>query len=234
MNCAEFSELVFDLDRNEGLDETTRQRALAHADVCPRCDEELQMARSFRTAMRTLASSTANMEAPPRVEDALRHEMRQQHAPVAIRPRRRFHWAIAEVATLAAAVLLAVLVIKPGLLGRGNGNVPVAPSSNAQTLPSGASANTGSTPAANTQNSAAADDAQGADTEYATDFVALPSADGTTYAEDQTIVRVSLPPSALASFGLPISSDGHDANVLADFVLGEDGVPQAVRLVQSK
>ena len=71
------------------------------------------------------------------------------------------------------------------------------------------------------------------DTQYATAFVELPSADGAAASEDQTIVRVSLPPSALASFGLPVSADARDTNVLADFVLGEDGMPRAVRLVQA-
>jgi hypothetical protein len=70
--------------------------------------------------------------------------------------------------------------------------------------------------------------------EYATAYVPLPSADGASVAEDETIVRVSLPPAALASFGLPVSSAAGDSNVLADFVLGEDGMPRAVRLVRSQ
>jgi hypothetical protein len=44
-------------------------------------------------------------------------------------------------------------------------------------------------------------------------------------------VRVTLPRSALPSFGLPITeSDGTD-RVFADLLVSEDGTPQAIRLV---
>jgi hypothetical protein len=52
--------------------------------------------------------------------------------------------------------------------------------------------------------------------------------------EDEIVVRVSLPPSAFASFGVLVSDAGRDENVLADFIVGEDGTPQAVRVVDDR
>jgi anti-sigma factor RsiW len=231
MNCAEFSELVHDLARNTDLDEIKRQRALAHADACPRCDEELVMQRSLTAALRSLASSAAGADAPARVEEFLRREMRQQRAPVAMRAARANRPAIGAVAGLAAAALLAVVLFKPGILHRGEVASPTAAMPAAGSLGQvSPQTSAQATPQMDNTDTATQD----ADTEYATAYVPLPSADGTTFAEDQTIVRVSLPPSALASFGLPLSSDGRDSNVLADFVLGEDGMPRAVRLVQAQ
>jgi hypothetical protein len=242
MNCAEFSEVVFDLARNADLDEVVRERALAHADACPRCDEELVMARSLGDALRLLGSSSAGATAPARVEEFLRREMRQRHAPVAMQAPRARRWAIGGVTGMAAAVLLSIVLIKPGIFRRhdvnsstGSAPTAVTPSTGSTADSAGASAGSQSTGAAAAGNSGAAGAAtQDSDAEYATDYISLPSADDSMFADDQTIVRVSLPPSALASFGLPVSSDGRDSNVLADFVLGEDGMPRAVRLVQSQ
>ncbi|HUJ83551.1 MAG TPA: hypothetical protein VLW83_16815 [Candidatus Acidoferrales bacterium] len=236
MNCAEFSELASDLARNEGLDDATRQKALAHADACPRCDEELVMARELTAALRSLASSAVGADAPARVEEFLRREMRQRHATIAIRSPRATRWAVGGIAGLAAAALLSIVLFRPGIFQRqgatspgGSASSASAPTQVSQATPRvalpAANADTSAEPSAATQDS---------DTEYATAYVSLPSADGAAFTEDQTIVRVSLPPSALASFGLPVSSAAGDSNVLADFVLGEDGMPRAVRLVRSQ
>jgi hypothetical protein len=251
MKCAEFSEIVSDLARNEGLDESLRQSAMQHADACPRCDEELEMARALSAALHALAASTTASTAPEHVEEFLRGEMRQRRAAVApMRTPRAQRWAIGGIAGLAAAALISVVLLKPELLRLTRDNSPagstqsagattqgpeataqVAPpsgNSEAATARGGNSAATGNTGGANSADTASQD----ADTEYATSYIALPSAEGAIFAEDQTVVRVSMPRSALASFGLPVRSDAADANILADFVLGEDGMPQAVRLVQ--
>jgi hypothetical protein len=63
------------------------------------------------------------------------------------------------------------------------------------------------------------------------EFVPVPYADDPSALEGGAIVRVTLPQSALPSFGLPITeSDGAD-RVFADLLVSEDGTPQAIRLV---
>jgi hypothetical protein len=248
MKCAEFSEIVSDLARNEGLDEAVRQSAFVHADACPRCDEELVMARALSAALHALAASTAASATPSRVEEILVGEMRQRRAVVARRSPRAQRWAIGGIAGLAAAALISVVFLRGEILNRVGVRLPdgstqttgaTAQGSEATAQVAPASGNADASSAAAAAAAAAANDSSGedaavqdADAEYATSYFALPSAEGANFAEDQTIVRVSLPPSALASFGLPFSSGDRDGNVLADFVLGEDGMPRAVRLVE--
>jgi hypothetical protein len=252
MKCAEFSEIVSDLARNEGLDETARQSAFLHADACPRCDEELVMARTLSAALHALAASATAASAPARVEEILRGEMRQRRAVVAMPAQRARRWAIGGIAGLAAAALISIVLLKPGIFHPRGADSPSGSTqtagataqgseATAQVAPASAdlSGSTASSAGSVSGGNSAANDSigagiasQDADIEYATAYVALPSAEEATFAEDQTIVRVSLPPSALASFGFPVRADGADANVLADFVLGEDGMPRAVRLVQ--
>ncbi len=68
--------------------------------------------------------------------------------------------------------------------------------------------------------------------ELATDFVALPYATQLRPDEMAKIVRVRVPRSALVRYGLPVSGERIGEPVNADFVLGEDGMARAVRLVQ--
>jgi hypothetical protein len=252
MKCAEFSEMVSDLARNEGLDEAVRESAMQHADACPRCDEELVMARTLSAALHALAASTSAASAPARVEAILRGEMRQRRAVVAMPAPRVRRWAIGSIAGLAAAALISILLLKPGIFHPRGDSSPAGSTQTAGATAQGSEATAQVAPASAGGNASAAASAdsqlvgnpaannsvgtgaasQDSDTEYATAYVSLPSAEGATFAEDQTIVRVSLPPSALASFGFPVRAEGGDSNVLADFVLGEDGTPRAVRLVQ--
>ncbi len=244
MKCAEFSEIVSDLARNEGLDEAVRQSAFQHADACPRCDEELVMARALSAALHALAASSTAAAAPSRVEEILRGEMRQRRVVSLKRSPASQRWAIGGIAGLAAAALISVVLLRPEILHQVGERSPDGSTqtvgataqgseATAQVAPASGKADGSPATAASANDSSGEDAAaQDADAEYATSYFALPSAEGSNFAEDQTIVRVSLPPSALASFGLPFSSGDRDANVLADFVLGEDGMPRAVRLVE--
>lgn len=242
MNCEEFSEIVFDLAKDEELDEATKQRAFVHADVCPHCDGELEKARELASALSALAASTAAAAAPRQVEDILLGEFRKQRSVVAMPMRAATRWAIGGAVALAAALILSVVILHREISRRSN--LSVSPSGNAIARKNDSNSNappprlpaaSNSAPIDATPVNAAGVDAsvQDSDNEYATDYISLPSADGAVFAEDETIVRVSMPPSALASFGLPVSTDGRDSAVLADFVLGEDGMPRAVRLVRA-
>jgi hypothetical protein len=63
-------------------------------------------------------------------------------------------------------------------------------------------------------------------------FVALPAYDPRIPMDELRVVRVQLPASALWQMGAPISSDTDNRRMLADFVVGQDGTPYAVRLLQ--
>jgi hypothetical protein len=50
--------------------------------------------------------------------------------------------------------------------------------------------------------------------------------------EHGRMVRVRLPRSALSAFGLPMNEQRAEETILADVVLGEDGLARAVRFVK--
>jgi hypothetical protein len=64
------------------------------------------------------------------------------------------------------------------------------------------------------------------------EFVALPAYDPRIPMDELRVVRVQLPASALWQMGAPLNSDTANRRMLADFVVGQDGTPYAVRLLQ--
>jgi hypothetical protein len=63
-------------------------------------------------------------------------------------------------------------------------------------------------------------------------FVTLPNADPLTEGESGEVMRVSLPISALADLGLSTADENTVQTVEADVLLGEDGLPRALRLAE--
>jgi hypothetical protein len=66
------------------------------------------------------------------------------------------------------------------------------------------------------------------------DFVVLASFDQTVRDEDLQVVRLELTGRALRLAGAPVTEEMADRRLLADFVVGQDGTPYAVRLVPRK
>ena len=69
-------------------------------------------------------------------------------------------------------------------------------------------------------------------TEVATDFIPLTYMTPVNLQDGGQIVRVELPRSALANFGLPVNMDRYNEKVKADVLLGVDGMAHAIRFVQ--
>ena len=68
--------------------------------------------------------------------------------------------------------------------------------------------------------------------EIATDFIPLSSMTAVNLQDGGQIVRVELPRSALANFGLPVNMDRYNEKVKADVLVGVDGLAHAIRFVQ--
>jgi len=68
--------------------------------------------------------------------------------------------------------------------------------------------------------------------EIATDFIPLRYMNVANLQEGGQIVRVEVPRSALANFGLPVNMDRYNERVKADVLFGVDGRAQAIRFVQ--
>ena len=68
--------------------------------------------------------------------------------------------------------------------------------------------------------------------EVATDFIPLRYMNAASLQDGGQIVRVELPRSALANFGLPVNMDRYNEKVKADVIFGVDGLAHAIRFVQ--
>ena len=68
--------------------------------------------------------------------------------------------------------------------------------------------------------------------EIATDFIPLSYMNTASLQDGGQIIRVELPRSTLANFGLPVNMDRYNQKVKADVLLGVDGMAHAIRFVQ--
>lgn len=68
--------------------------------------------------------------------------------------------------------------------------------------------------------------------EIATDFIPLRYMNAASLQDGGQIIRVELPRSALANFGLPVNMDRYNEKVKADVIFGVDGLAHAIRFVQ--
>ena len=219
IDCAQFEEIVHELERagTPGFD--FREDAFAHAESCPRCASLLDKVMALESALDSLAVQDRGERAPAHVEAALLAEFRRQHAEAAY-PHRSLRLTTTALA-MAAALILAIGIAVP-LWMKHKSNVTGSPV--AMVAPS-------STSRSVVNNKAAEDNSAPSDSDYATDFVSLPYADDPRTLDGGTVVRVTLSRSALASFGLPVIGMGSSEQIPADIALSEDGVPQAIRLV---
>jgi len=68
--------------------------------------------------------------------------------------------------------------------------------------------------------------------EVATEFIPLVHAGQYAPAEEGHLVRVEVPRSALASFGLPVNAEAPGGRVKADVLMGQDGIARAIRFIR--
>jgi len=226
MNCEEFEAIGLDAERDASLSAAERAAAALHAGTCPQCAALQDSWQAAGAELRAFAEESAMAQTPARVEMRLRQEFRTRH--VTLRIRRT-----AVVATWALAAA-AVLV---GALGWKNwrNNETREAANHLKSSPSIASrpsnnGNAATSSAAFEQTDADESETLMADSELS-DFTLLPGilpADTT----DAAILRVSLQRGALGALGLPVNEERASEWIQVDLLVGNDGLPQAVRLPQ--
>lgn len=238
MDCFDFCQIYLDLDRPETRGAELCDEALAHAESCTPCATRLMESESLDFSLRKVVGSVEHVEAPARVETALMAEFRRAHPAVAPRQVNKVKWDVAWFAVAAMVLLALGLALYKRHVSIPS--VPNAPSSVANVSSTSSSATQSAaqpaTPSFAENASAQAAPGDSADTysgntEYASEFVPLPYADGLSDSDSGTVVRVDLPRSSLASMGIPVSGLTAGDRVVADLVVSEDGTPQAIRLV---
>jgi len=219
MKCEEFEAIGLERGgvRISELDAALREAALEHAARCPGCAALHDSWQEARIALQALRESTRDAETPRRVEMRLRQEFGMRHRTAKTR----------SVAVFASWVLASAAVLFAGV-SWWNWRV-------AQTQHPGVSSETVKTnaipaPAPST------DEGDGttlvADNE-AGDFTLLPGSLPQEI-DDSSIVRVGMQRGALSALGLPVNEERVSEWIQVDLLVGEDGLPKAVRLPQSQ
>ncbi len=211
MTCDEFEAIGLDAERDASLTETQRAEAAAHVASCTRCSALRVSWEAARIELRSLAVATAGMNAPARVEMRLRQQFGTQYNT----PRVRRTAVVAAWALAAAAVVVgAVSWVNWRNSQRANltdkSNTPVANPGTAE------------------QNAAPDSPTLMADNELS-DFTFLPGVLPTD-TDDATILEVRIQRGALGALGLPVNEDRAAEWIQVDLLVGNDGLPQAVRL----
>jgi hypothetical protein len=228
MNCAEFEEMLHDMDRPGTDGSAQRESALAHAEWCSSCGRLLTEAEALDFRLHSLALQDANRQASPQLESALLREFRRRSG---VPKRRRVPWYAVAVGLAAVALLtVALMQVRMGMGPKWPSHgVAVTRHSNARD----AAVVTKEGPSDSDVNSAQNEGQLNelASSEDGTAFFPLPYADDTVSLEGGVVIRVAMPGSALASWGLPVTGVAGMERVPAELVVSADGTPQAIRLI---
>jgi hypothetical protein len=220
MNCEQVEAIVLDLGRDSGADPLERAAAVAHLSHCPRCAALQESWEAAREQLRALGEETLEARAPARVEMRLLQEFRARHRTVVARRTAVFAaWALA-----AAAILV-------GAVGTWNWQQSRHLEAEKQKL---AARNALETTGAAPQNQGSANLSAGLSSpDDSGEFTPLP---GTTLDEtdEAAILRVRMQRGSLGALGLPVNEERAGEWIQVDLLVGNDGLPQAVRLAQEE
>jgi len=231
MTCREFDEVVHGFVRMELLDVTLREAALDHAACCSNCAERMSEAAILAEASDTASGNLREQQTPSRVETALLTAFRSHHRRAAW--RRTSEW----VAMGAAAAMVLFFVWTTVLSSNSSrGQSSPAPRKDLSSQSSGpleAQATAPSQPG----EIAPVEDTEDADVVTGENlsgqhFVPLPYTDEIGPDDLGMVVHVQLTRASLTELGYPVTDAPDDDLISADVLVGEDGWPRAVRLVQ--
>lgn len=224
MTCEEFATAGLDLG-SSGIDAQLENAARQHLRECPHCAALHENWLSVREDLRELGAETAGAEASPRIEMRLRQEFRTRHKTVRThRAAVVLGWGLAAAAALVLAVGWADWYFHKDLNVANKVQSNTAP--NPATIPNASPVPQSNAPAQSESNNVIV-----ASNGYG-DFTLLPDSIPSA-PEDATVVRVQMQRGALSALGLTVNEE-HAADLIqVDLLVGDDGVPQAIRLPQT-
>jgi hypothetical protein len=228
MTCREFDEVVHGIVRMELLDVKVREAGLEHVARCELCSERMADATALADYSEMMGKSAREEQTPLHVEAALLAAYRNHHSRAS--RRRTLEWASVGAA---AAVLVVFLWT---VSGRSKGQSSPAPrkdvsSQSGMPLEAKTSA-TSNQDKAEPVAAAIVADAPVSETYVASDFVPVPFTGAITADDPGMIVRVQLTRASLAQLGYPVAETPDEDLILADVLVGEDGWPRGVKLIQ--
>ncbi len=250
MNCQDFETTILSMARAQLLEASARRQALAHIAQCPACADVLAEQQALTAAVRATAKNIRDEGASAHVEQSLRAAFRQQMgaAPALsyggiarIRIRQWPQPALVAVAAALLIILLAGTIWRWSFTDRRQKTATVQPApatpKEDEKLPERLS------PAPQRESvrhiagerRRARNPVQRSATsgeEITTEFIALANEGELVPLESGQVLRVELPTSTLISMGIPITAEDVSKPVLADLLVGQDGMARAIRFVR--
>ena len=260
MNCQRFESIANELARNQMMEAEVREQALAHSAECASCSARLRKEEALTRGLHSLSLQMNSLEPPVSLEARLLSAFRQPQVVVpfpVVRDYRR-HWMTAVAALIlivfsVVAVRLRETRIETPKQTAGNeqpsndrtiaavaDSSPASKSAELETPKSSAPMKrrfVGNASSSRGVNNRRTDNnvlANHVTTEVATEFMPLGYLNPATLQDGGQIVRVEVPRTTLASFGVPVNMDRYNEKVKADILLGVDGTARAIRFVQDK
>jgi len=175
---------------------------------------------SVHDLLRALAEADASVEAPPELELRLREQFRSRN-------RQRL-WRRSVLWAASAAAVVALVFVFANRNSAVAPTTPVVVSPPAVTLPKVSAPPISQTAVAPRRRPTAARPHQRE--EIVTDF--FPLMDPAPPFERGQLLRIELPASAMQMVGLPVHEQRLADRVQADVLVGEEGLPRAIRFVK--
>jgi hypothetical protein len=231
MTCRDFDEIVHAYVRMELLDVRLRDAVLEHTAVCANCAERLTEAIALADATDAESRRVQVLQTPAHVEAALLTEFRSHQRRASW--RRTFEWA----SVGAAAAVILIIFWTAGIRSkRPSQSLPGKDVSSHSTAPVDAKslvampvdAAQGVEEAALSPASEAATGAR----YVVSDFVPVPFTGAIAADDAGMVVRVQLTRASLAQLGYPVEQAPEGDLIRADVLVGEDGWPRGVKLVE--
>jgi len=233
MNCEEFELRGLDLDRSDG-DPKEGSEAAAHARVCGHCSALLESWREVKGDLRLLREATRVDSAPARVEMRLRQELRtRREARVPRSAVTISAWALAAAAVLIGAVSWGVWQrARHQEMSKVKVAAPSAPTQTPDSRDTTVSEpSTENALRAEPRRKSGTTNAAVAKDEDSGKFTLLPGS-LPSETEEAAIVRVRMQRGALGALGFPVNEERAGEWIQVDLLVGNDGLPQAVRLAR--
>ena len=257
MNCQVFENVVNDLAREQMMEATARAEAIAHSAECEVCARRLEDEHELTRRLREYSAAVRAESISSSVETKLMAEFQNRRAPVAAASQsasHRYWWSAIAAAVILAFVTVAVSwsglatpTIQPPVFETPMANLvkPVVPRSDkvdraVDNSSAAHSAVTGTPKPAGKRRSGLKRKVNNQETiaanfndqEITTDFIPIGFGSNANVQDGGQLVRVEMPRSAMARFGLPVNMDRFDERVKADVLVGVDGMARAIRFVQ--
>lgn len=227
MTCREFDEVVHGFVRMELLDVSVREAALEHAARCEACAQRMGDAAALAEMSEAMRRASRDAEAPAGLEASLSAAFRNHHRRASW--RHGLEWA--GVGAAAAVLLVFLWTVRrphvPSVSSPGK-NVP----SESQAPADAKSSVTSPRDQASESVSASAAETADNETYSASDFVPVPFTSAISSDDPGMVVRVQLTRASLAQLGYPLAEAPDEDLISADVLVGEDGWPRGVKLIQ--